>query len=67
MEGRYLIAGPKNPVTQKQLYWSSRRGWVDRESAERFTDADRQFNRLPRGGQWVMEEQNETATLQRYR
>jgi hypothetical protein len=51
---RYLIAGSKEPSTQRQLFWSSRWGWVQREEAEVFTEQDRQFNSLPAGGRWVL-------------
>jgi hypothetical protein len=56
MEPRYLIAGPKDPSNNEQLYWSSKYGWVALASAERFTAADREFNRLPPESHWVQDE-----------
>jgi hypothetical protein len=35
------------------LFWSNSQGWVDRQSADVFTDAERESLRLPYGGRWV--------------
>lgn len=35
------------------LFWNNEMGWVDRGSAQRFTDAERQAVNLPLGGSWV--------------
>lgn len=43
----------------KELYWSNRLGWVDKESATIFTKEERSAVRLPIAGTW---EQISTAT-----
>ena len=35
------------------LFWSNSDGWVDRASADVFTDAEKETLRLPYGGRWV--------------
>jgi hypothetical protein len=40
--------------TLAPLYWSNRDGWVDRQSAGIFSDAERKRLRLPIGGEWAV-------------
>lgn len=35
------------------FWWSNEDGWVDKESADTFSDHERQTLRLPRGGEWT--------------
>jgi len=35
------------------LFWSNSQGWVDRASADVFTEAEKEATRLPYGGRWV--------------
>jgi hypothetical protein len=36
----------------RPLYWSNRDGWVSRDSADQFTEDDRERLTLPWGGCW---------------
>jgi hypothetical protein len=35
------------------LYWSNKDGWVDRPSADVFSDSEKETLNLPYGGRWV--------------
>lgn len=48
MTRQYLIVSVSNPSE----YWSNVDGWVDRESADVFIEAERASLTLPIGGQW---------------
>jgi hypothetical protein len=39
------------------LYWSNSDGWVDKGSADKFTDEEKAMFNLPMGGMWVSVQQ----------
>ena len=40
--------------TSQPLYWNNAQGWVDRDSASRFSSADHWKLNLPLGGEWEL-------------
>lgn len=45
--------GEIDDETGKPLYWSNDMGWVDKDSADKFTHAEKKRLNLPMGGKYV--------------
>ena len=53
-----IISADPHDLGGDPLYWSNEQGWVDKESAGRFTYSERCTLRLPIHGAWVREAQS---------
>jgi hypothetical protein len=47
-----IISTEDNPCDDGPLYWSNDMGWVDKKSANVFTEIEHDTCYLPMGGKW---------------
>jgi len=40
---------------EEPLFWSNNDGWVDKDSADRFTEEQKENLNLPDGGKWALD------------
>jgi hypothetical protein len=59
---KYVIRSKheKDDEDDVPLYWHNKQGWVDRGSAHKFSEDEKQKLNLPTGGEWVEHQPKKT-------